>query len=49
VKLWKQAAELDLAVQLHFERARTFIAHLSMAEQAQIMGGNAVRLFDFEP
>ena len=28
-----------------FERARTYLAHLSASDQAQILGGTAARLF----
>ena len=30
-----------------FERARSYLAHLSAADQAKILGGNAVKLFGF--
>lgn len=31
------------------ERTRTYIAHWSAADQAKVLGGNAVKLFRFEP
>ncbi len=31
----------------NYERVRSYLTHLTSAEQAQVLGGNAARLFDF--